>query len=83
MNVHNSKLFYESFSNLLELADLLDLDLMNSYLALDSGFDNFETKSEIRFRKLVIRYEKLQSTFMGFRYLAYSMVNFRWIFGKD
>lgn len=32
------------------------------------------------YRKLVIRYEKLQSTFMGFRYLAYSMINFRSIF---
>ncbi len=34
------------------------------------------------YRKLVIRYEKLQCTFMGFRYLAYSMINFRWFFGK-
>jgi len=29
---------------------------------------------------MVIRYEKLQCTFMGFRYLAYSMINFRNIF---
>jgi hypothetical protein len=35
---------------------------------------------EDAYRKLVIRYEKLQSTFMGFRYLAYSMINFRWFF---
>jgi len=35
---------------------------------------------EDTYRKLVIRYEKLQSTFMGFRYLAYSMINFRWLF---
>lgn len=34
------------------------------------------------YRKLVIRYERLQATFMGFRYLAYSMINFRWFFGK-
>jgi len=38
---------------------------------------------EDKYRKLVIRYEKLQSTFMGFRYLAYSMINFRWGFGKN
>lgn len=38
---------------------------------------------EDKYRKLVIRYEKLQSTFMGFRYLAYAMINFRWEFGKN
>lgn len=38
---------------------------------------------EDKYRKLVIRYEKLQSTFMGFRYLAYSMINFRWEFGEN
>lgn len=32
---------------------------------------------EDTYRKLVIRYEKLQCTFLGFRYLAYSMMNFR------
>ncbi len=132
VNVHDSKLFYESFSNLLEIADLLELDIKNSYLTLDSGFDNLETKNEIIFRnlipvikpnprglkdwekinkildefeplkdiykerykiercfawedtyrKLAVRYEKLQCAFLGFRYLAYSMINFRWIFGK-
>lgn len=130
VNVHDSRLFYESFSNLLDLADLLDLDIKGSYLTLDSGFDNTETKEEIlirelipvirpnlrglkdqrkinktldefetiehiykernniercfawedTYRKLVIRYEKLQCTFMGFRYLAFSMINFRNIF---
>ncbi len=35
---------------------------------------------EDTYRKLVTRYERLQSTFMGFRYLAYSMINFRSIF---
>jgi hypothetical protein len=132
VNIHDSKLFYESFSNLVEMADLLELEIKNSYLTLDSGFDNAETKNEIllrelipvikpnlrglkdrkkinkildefeniehiykeryriercfawedTYRKLVIRYEKLQSTFMGFRYLSYSMINFRWVFGK-
>lgn len=32
------------------------------------------------YRKLVIRYEKLQCTFLGFRYLAYSMINLRSFF---
>lgn len=34
------------------------------------------------YRKLVIRYEKLQSTFLGFRYLAYAMINFRSLFER-
>lgn len=38
---------------------------------------------EDTYRKLVIRYEKLQCTFIGFRYLAYSMINLRWILGKN
>ncbi len=32
------------------------------------------------YRKLVIRYEKLQCTHLGFKYLAYSMINFRVLF---
>jgi len=32
---------------------------------------------EDSYRKLVVRYEKLQCTFNGFRYLAFSMMNFR------
>lgn len=35
------------------------------------------------YRKVVIRYEKLQCTFLGFRYLAYSMINFRGFFNKN
>jgi len=35
---------------------------------------------EDTYRKLVIRYEKLRCTFMGFRYLAYSMINYRSFF---
>lgn len=38
---------------------------------------------EDTYRKLVIRYERLQSTFMGFRYLAYSMINFRTFFKEN
>ena len=132
VNVHDSRLFHESFSELLELADLLNLDIHNSYFTLDSGFSNQWTKSEILFRKMIpvikpnlgrlrnqkkinevldefeivkniykeriniercfawedtyrklsVRYEKRQDTFMGFRYLGYSMINFRSVFGK-
>jgi hypothetical protein len=35
---------------------------------------------EDTYRKLSIRYEQLQCTFLGFRYLAYSMINFRSLF---
>ena len=38
---------------------------------------------EDAYRKLVTRYEKLQATFMGFRYVAYSMINYRELFGKN
>jgi len=34
------------------------------------------------YRKLVIRYERLQAIHMGFKYLAYSMINLRWCIGK-
>jgi hypothetical protein len=37
---------------------------------------------EDTYRKLAVRYEKRQDTFMGFRYLGYSMINFRSVFGK-
>lgn len=38
---------------------------------------------EDTYRKLNTRYEKLNCTFNGFRYLAYTMINFRWLFGKN
>lgn len=37
---------------------------------------------EDTYRKLVIRYEVLQETFLGWRYLASAMINFRECFGK-
>ena len=36
-----------------------------------------------KYRKLVIRYERLTATFHGFRYLAGAMVNYREVFGKS
>lgn len=38
---------------------------------------------EDKYRKLVIRYERLEATFNGFRYLAATMVNYRTEFGKS
>lgn len=133
VNLHDSSLFDESFTNLLEIADDLLLNLHGSYLTLDPGFDSEANRNMVRFadlvpvikpnprrekdrkkiyqrldefeeyediykkrstiercfawedtyRKLVIRYEILQSTFMGFRYLAYSMVNLRSLVGRE
>lgn len=37
---------------------------------------------EDKYRKLVIRYERLEATFKGFRYLAAALVNYRVEFGK-
>lgn len=37
---------------------------------------------EDTYRKLVIRYEVLQATFLGWRYLASALINFRECFGK-
>jgi hypothetical protein len=37
---------------------------------------------EDTYRKLAVRYEKQQDTFMGFRYLGYSMINLRSVLGK-
>jgi hypothetical protein len=130
VNVHDDLLFDRSFTELLSLADFFSLDTNDSYLTLDSGFDDEKNKAQIReaglipvikpnlrglknrekinvkldafsdvrdvyqerykiercfawedtYRKLVIRYEALQETFMGFRHLAYSMINFRDVF---
>lgn len=38
---------------------------------------------EDKYRKLVIRYERLPATFKGFRYLAATMINFRKEFGRN
>lgn len=123
-------MFPNSLHNLLDFAYYCNLDLSNSYLTLDSGFDskynrdlifdnniipvikpnfrglkdrikryklldNFNELKHVydmrfiiercfawedKYRKLVIRYERLQTMFMGFRYIAFSMINFRSIF---
>ena len=37
---------------------------------------------EDTYRRLVIRYERLQATHMGFKHLAFSMINLRSFLGK-
>lgn len=133
VNLHDTSLFDESFTNLLEITDQLMIDLQYSCLTLDSGFDSYgnkmiienaglipvikpnirRNKNEIQinqilnefepyqpiykqryviercfawedtYRKLVIRYEKLQCTHLGFKHLAYSMINFRCFFNRN
>jgi len=131
VNKNDITLFPESLENLIETAEQLYLDILNSYLTLDSGFDSQDNKVRIKYvelipvikpnprsasrekryamldefeplekiykerykiercfawkskyRKLVIRYEQLQCTHLGFRHLAYTMLNFREIFAK-
>lgn len=132
VNNHDTTLLFESLENLIGTSDLLNFDIFNSYLTLDSGFDSYDNKKLIsyqnlipiikpnprrskrdkryamldefeeikniylerikiercfawkhKYRKLVIRYEKLQSTYLGFRYLAYAMINSREIFNDN
>ena len=116
----------------MDTADLLELDITDAYLTLDSGFDSEANRVTVRgqglipvihpnlrgtkdqrkidaaweafepyrgvykerykierlfawedvYRRMVIRYERLQATHMGFKYLAYSMINLRWFMGK-
>lgn len=132
VNEHDSALLPESFEHLMKTVDELSLNLTNTAITLDAGFDSYENKTMIEwnnlipiikpnlrgtkdlsrinerldafermkhlykerykiervfawkhtYRKLVIRYEKLQSTFLGFRYLAYAMINFRSVFER-
>jgi hypothetical protein len=118
-------LFSESLEKLIETSELLGLNLYESFLTLDSGFDSEDNKLIIEwhnlkpvikpnrrgtkdqerltemyenfneeiykerfkiertfawqdtYRKLVIRYEKLECTHLGFKHLAYTMINLR------
>ena len=132
VNVHDTLLFDTSFTELLESMNRLGISLVDSYLTLDSGFDDGKNRNQIEYanlipvikpnmrglkdrekinakrdafeevreiyqkrytiercfawedsyRKLVIRYETLPCTFMGFRYLAYSMINLKDVLGR-
>lgn len=128
VNDHDSILLPDSIDELTDFASLIGLDLADSYLTLDSGFDSDCNKRLIRshdmipvikpnrrgtkdekkieamyedfnepiykqrftiertfawqdtYRKLVIRYEKLEATHTGFKYLAYAIMNLRAFF---
>lgn len=63
-------------------------EILNEFLSVEyiykGRFVNERTFAwEDTYRKLNTRYEKLNCTFNGFRYLAYAMINFRWLFGKN
>lgn len=125
VNEHDTRLFHESFENLLTITDLLGISLYRSYITLDSGFDSEDNKVIIRYhnliplikpnprgtkdrekryrmydnfnediykkryaversfawqdtyRRLVMRYEKKHIFHLGFKYLAYSLINLR------
>lgn len=131
VNQHDCVLLPEGLDSLQDVADLVGLDLENSFITLDSGFDSGYNKRLIRaikmipvikpnkrgeknqekinkmyedfneniykerykiercfawqdkYRRLVIRYEKLESTHNGFKYLAYSMINLRIFFNGN
>lgn len=69
------------------IKDKKKLELLNK----DFLFDVYKKRYKVErsfawqdtYRKLVIRYEKLQCTHLGFKYLAYSMMNFRVFFNRD
>ncbi len=113
------------------MTELLELDIRDSFLTLDPGFDSEGAEEEIEmhdmvpiikpnprstknetllhaqfekfnlikhiykgrfviersfawedtYRRLVIRYEKLDVVHEGFKFLAYSMINLRWFVG--
>ncbi|MBI4727434.1 transposase [candidate division TA06 bacterium] len=133
VNEHDTTLLPEILKKVVTTSKQLGLDLTDSYLTLDAGFDGQENKDLIRqnfllpvirpnirnnknpekirflfdefssvqhiyrerhriehcfawadtYRKLVIRYEKLHVIHLGFRYLAYSMINLQWFIGKQ
>ena len=64
--------------------DKIEMKLDDFDLLLDIYKERFKVEKcfawEDTYRKLVIRYERLQCAFMGFRYLAYSMINYRGVF---
>ena len=125
VNEHDSTLFPDSLNSLADFASLISLDLTDSHLTLDSGFDSDYNKRLIRevgpipvikpnrrgtkdekkinkmyedfdeniykerftvertfawqdvYRRVATCYDRLESTRLGFKYLAYSMINLR------
>lgn len=132
VNHHDSTLLSDALENLRQTVNFALLDIYQSRLTLDTGFDgdnlktlvclqelipiikpnarncgeekryalldnfseiehvykeryrverNFAWKS--KYRKLVTRYERLQCVHLGFRCLAYTMINYREIFSEN
>jgi len=125
VNVHDTSLLPACVEELMSFADLIGMDLRESLLTLDSGFDSEVNADRIRFhdlvpvikpnlrgtknqdtinerldafdektykeryrvertfawedsyRKLALRYETLLETHLGFKYLAFSMMNLK------
>lgn len=125
VNVHDTCLLPGGVEELIDFADLIGLDLKESAMTLDSGFDSeananrlsfheirpiikpnlratkdrdtinerldaFDEKTykeryrvertfawEDHYRKLALRYEILEETHLGFKYLAYSLMNLK------
>jgi len=53
INQHDSILFPEGLDNLIDIADLFDLELENSYFTLDTGFDSDYNRWLIRSVKMI------------------------------
>lgn len=125
VNVHDTCLLARGIEELMDFADLIGMDLRESFVTLDSGFDSEANDYRIRFhdlipvikpnlratknpdtinerldafqektykeryrvertfawedsyRKLALRYEILPETHLGFKYLAYSLMNLK------
>jgi len=125
VNVHDTGLLPAGIEELMDFADLIGMDLRESFVTLDSGFDSMANDDRIRFhelipvikpnlrgtknqntindrldafdektykeryrvertfawedsyRKLALRYEILEETHLGFKYLADSLMNLK------
>lgn len=125
VNVHDTCLLAPCVEGLMDFADLIGMDLRESFVTLDSGFDSEANTDRIRFhdlvpvikpnlrgtknedtinerleafdektykerfrvertfawqdsyRKLALRYEILLETHLGFKYLAYALMNLK------
>lgn len=125
VNVHDTCLLGECIEGLMDFASLISMDLRESFVTLDSGFDAEANADRLRFhnlipvikpnprgtknqtiinerldafdektykqryrvertfawedhyRKLALRYEILEETHLGFKYLAYSLMNLK------
>lgn len=125
VNVHDTCLLGECVEGLMDFANLIGMDLRESFVTLDSGFDSEANDNRLRFhelipiikpnlrgtknqdtinerldafdektykeryrvertfawedsyRKLALRYEILPETHLGFKYLAFSLMNLK------